>query len=202
MKPLIEITTVPIQIEMKTTNAKLEYARGTAEMEITRGDGGLNIKSRPIRVNIDTFEARNSVSPTLARSIAQNAQKGQQAAYEATATYAQQGQLLLQTRLGEELVTQFSQEAMMKDVKTNVGIDFIPSAAPEVTWDPNELNIRYEMEKLNFDWNINKGNFQFTPGDIEFTMTQRPDVVIKYVGGPIYVPPSSDPNYEPVDVKA
>ena len=133
MKPLIEITTVPIQIEMKTTNAKLEYARGTAEMEISRGDGGLNIKSRPIRVNIDTFEARNSVSPTLARSIAQNAQKGQQAAYEATATYAQQGQLLLQTRLGEELVTQFSQEAMMKDVKTNVGIDFIPSAAPEVT---------------------------------------------------------------------
>ena len=202
MKPLIEITTVPIQIEMKTTNAKLEHVRGTAEMEISRGEGGLNIKSRPIRVNIDTFEARNSVTPTLAHSIAQNAQKGQQAAYEATATYAQQGQLLLQTRLGEELVTQFSQEAMMKDVKTNVGIDFIPSAAPEVTWDPNELNIRYEMEKLNFDWNINKGDFQFTPGDIEFTMTQRPDVIVKYVGGPIYVPPSSDPNYEPVDVKA
>ena len=202
MKPLIEITTVPIQIEMKTTNAKLEYARGTAEMEISRGDSGLNIKSRPIRVNIDTFEARNSISPTVARSIEQNAQRGQQAAYEATATYAQQGQLLLQTRLGEELVTQFSKDAMMKDVKTNVGIDFIPSAAPEVTWDPGELNIRYEMEKLNFDWNVSQGNFQFTPGDIEFTVAQRPDVVIKYVGGPIYVPPSSDPNYEPVDVKA
>ena len=39
MKPLIEITMVPIQIEMKTTNAKLEYARGTAEMEITRDNG-------------------------------------------------------------------------------------------------------------------------------------------------------------------
>ena len=86
MKPLIEITTVPIQIEMKTTNAKLEYARGTAEMEITRDKGGLSIKSRPIRVNIDTFEARNSVTPTLARSLQQNAQKGQQAAYQATAT--------------------------------------------------------------------------------------------------------------------
>lgn len=202
MKPLIEITTVPIQIEMKTTNAKLEYARGTAEMEITRGDGGLNIKSRPIRVNIDTFEARNSVTPSLARSIEQNANKGQQAAYQATATYAQHGNLLLQTQLGEELITQFSQEAMTKNVKTNVGIDFIPSVAPEISWNPNELNIRYEMEKLNFDWNINKGDFQFTPGDIEITMTQRPDVIVKYIGGPIYVPPSSDPNYEPVDVKA
>ena len=74
MKPLIEITTVPIQIEMKTTNAKLEYARGTAEMEISRDNGNLQIKSRPIKVNIDTFEARNSLSPTLARYLEQNAQ--------------------------------------------------------------------------------------------------------------------------------
>ena len=202
MKPLIEITTVPIQIEMKTINAKLEYARGTAEMEISRSDGGLNIKSRPIRVNIDTFEARNSVTPTIARCMEQNADQGHQAAYEATATYAQQGQLLLQTRLGEELISKFSEDAMMKDVKTNVGIDFIPSEAPEITFDPGELSIRYEMEKLNFDWNLSKGDFQFTPGDIEFTVAQRPEVLVKYIGGPLYVPPSSDPNYEPVDVKA
>ena len=108
MKPLIEITTVPIQIEMKTTNAKLEYARGTVEMEISRDKGGLNIKSRPIRVNIDTFEARNSITPTLARSLEQGAQKGQQAAYQATATYAQQGKLMMETKLGEEVITKFS----------------------------------------------------------------------------------------------
>ena len=200
MKPLIEITTVPIQIEMKTTNAKLEYARGTAEMEISRDNGNLQIKSRPIKVNIDTFEARNSLSPTLARYLEQSAQKGQQAAYEATATYARQGQLLLQTQVGEELVTKFAEDAMMKDVKTNVGIDFLPDPGAEITWDPGEMNIRYEMDKLNIDWRMNEGSFEFTPGDIEFTVTQRPDVVIKYIGGPIYVPPSSDPNYEPVDV--
>ena len=201
MKRLIEITTVPIQIEMKTTNAKLEYARATAEMEISREKNGLKIKSRPIKVNIDTFEARNSLSPTLARYLEQNAERGKQAAYEATATYANQGQLLLETRIGEELVTKFAQDAMMKDVKTNVGIDFLPDPGPEITWDPGELSIRYEMDKLNIDWRMNEGSFEFTPGDIEFTVTQRPDVVIKYVGGPIYVPPSSDPNYEPVDVK-
>ena len=202
MKPLIEITTVPIQIEMKTTNAKLEYARGTVEMEISRDKGGLNIKSRPIRVNIDTFEARNSITPTLARSLEQGAQKGQQAAYQATATYARQGQLLLETQVGEELVTQFAEETMMKDVKTNVGIDFLPKVGPEITWDPGEMNIRYEMDKLNFDWKLNQASFEFTPGDIEFTVTQRPEVVIKYIGGPIYVPPASDPNYEQVDVRA
>ncbi len=200
MKPLIEITTVPIQIEMKTTNAKLEYARGTAEMEISRDKGGLQIKSRPIRVNIDTFEARNTVTPTLARSLQQGAQKGQQAAYQATATYAQQGKLMMETKLGEEVITKFSRESLMKNVK-DVGLTFLPSTGPEITWDAGEMNIRYEMDKLNFDWKFGQGDFEFTPGDIEFTVTQRPEVVIKYIGGPIYVPPSADPNYEPVDVR-
>ena len=41
-----------------------------------------------------------------------------------------------------------------------------------------------------------------TSGDIAFNVTQQPDVVIKYIGGPLYVPPSADPNYEPLDTKA
>ena len=200
MKPLIEITTVPIQIEMRTTHAKLEYARGTAEMEVTRDKGGLQIKSRPIRVNIDTFEARNSITPTLARSLEQNAQKGQQAAYTATATFAQEGKLMMETKLGEEVITKLARDAYKDNIR-DVAMDFLPSVGPEITWDVGEMNIRYEMDKLNFDWKIGGGSFEFTPGDIEFTVTQRPEVLIKYVGGPIYVPPSADPNYEPVDVK-
>ena len=201
MKPLIEITTVPIQIEMKTTNAKLEYARGTAEMEVSRDKGGLQIKSRPIRVNIDTFEARNSITPTAVRSIEQAAQKGRQAAYTATATIAQQGKLMMETKLGEEVITKFAKDAYKENIR-DVGLDFLPSVPPEITWDVGEMNIRYEMDKHNFDWKIGGGSFEFTPGDIEFTVTQRPEVLIKYVGGPIYVPPSSDPNYEPIDIKA
>ena len=201
MKPLIEITTVPIQIEMKTTNAKLEYARGTAEMEVSRDKGGLQIKSRPIRVNIDTFEARNSITPTAVRSIEQAAQKGRQAAYTATATIAQQGKLMMETKLGEEVITKFAKDAYKENIR-DVGLDFLPSVPPEITWDVGEMNIRYEMDKLNFDWKIGGGSFEFTPGDIEFTVTQRPEVLIKYVGGPIYVPPSSDPNYEPIDRKS
>lgn len=200
MKPLIEITTVPIQIEMKTTNAKLEYARGTAEMEVSRDKGGLQIKSRPIRVNIDTFEARNSITPTAVRSIEQAAQKGRQAAYTATATIAQQGKLMMETKLGEEVITKFAKDAYKENIR-DVGLDFLPSVPPEITWDVGEMNIRYEMDKLNFDWKFGQGDFEFTPGDIEFTVTQRPEVVIKYIGGPIYVPPSADPNYEPVDVR-
>ena len=47
MGPLIEITNVPIEIEMKVSHAKLEYTRGTAELEISRDNGGLSIKKPP-----------------------------------------------------------------------------------------------------------------------------------------------------------
>lgn len=199
MFPLIEIKTVPIEIEVKTTHAQLEYTRGTADVEISRDQGGLNIRSRPIQLHVDTFEARNSVTPTAVRSIEQSASKGQQAAYEATATYAQQGQLLLKAKIGEDMITQFASDAQTKDLKTNVGLQFLPSTGPEISWEPGEMNIRFEMDKLNFDWRMKGMHFQFTPGDVEISVKQRPDVVIKYVGGPIYVPPSSDPDFEPTD---
>ena len=202
MYPLIEIKSVPIEVELKMTNAKLEYSRGTADLEISRENGGLHIRSRPIRLNLDTFEARNSLVPTVPTAIAQSAQQGKQAAYEATATYAQQGQMLLNAKIGEELVTKFAADAQARHVKTNVGIQFLPTAGPEISWTPAEFNIRFEMDKLNFDWRVSQPHFEFTPGDIQITVTQQPDVIIKYVGGPLYVPPSSDPNYEPIDVQA
>ncbi len=196
MFPLIEITTVPIEIEMKVTDAKLEYARGTADLEISRNNGGLQIKSRPIRLNVDTFEARNSIVPTTARSISQAADRGTQASYEATAAYARQGKLLLSAKVGEDMIAQIAAQAQAQNVQTNVGIQFLPSVGAELNWDAGDMQIRYEMDKLNFDWRMNQPSFEFTPGDIQISVTQMPDVQIKYVGGPLYVPPSSDPNYE------
>ena len=52
MRPLIEIQTIPIEIQMKTTNAHLEYARGTAQMEVSRDRRGLQIRSQPALILI------------------------------------------------------------------------------------------------------------------------------------------------------
>lgn len=201
MYPLIEIKTVPIEIQMKTKNAQLEYTRGTAEMEISRNEKGLDIKSRPIRLQMDSFEARNSIRPTAIRSIEQAAVQGKQMAYEATGTYARHGQMLLNAKVGQELVTQFAEETVMRNYKPNVNVEFIPDTGLDIQWEGGDMQIRYEMDKLNFDWKINEGEFKFTPGDIEISVAQQPDVIIKYIGGPIYVPPSADPNYVPLDME-
>ena len=64
MSPLIEIKNVPIEIEMKISHAELKYTRGTADLEISKDPGkGMQIKSKPIKVNMDTFQSQGFVIP-------------------------------------------------------------------------------------------------------------------------------------------
>ena len=201
MNQLIRITTVPIQYELKVNNARLEYSRAKAELEISRNDGGLSIKSRPVKLNLDATEARNSVVPTTARSVSQTAQAGKEAAYSATAQLVQEGKLLLKADIGQDVIGQIMQQRTAP-ATGEFQLGFTPSAPVDINYEAADLTINYEMDKLNFDLKVANGNFEFIPGNIEMSITQHPDVVIEYVGGPLYVPPSADPNYEPIDVRA
>lgn len=202
MDQLIKITTVPIQYELKVNNARLEYSNSKAELEIHKNDGGgLSIKSRPVKLHLDSFEARNSVIPTTMRSVSQSAQKGLSAAYSATAQMAQEGNLMLKADIGEEVITQIAKQRTAQPTG-EFEMGFTPTQPVDVSYEAPDLTINYEMDKLSFDLKIQNGNFEFIPGNIEMSITQRPDVVIEYIGGPLYVPPSADPNYEPLDVRA
>ena len=201
MEQLLKITTVPVQYELKINNARLEYSRSNAQVEISRSDGEFTIKSRPVKLNLDTYEARNSVTPTLRQSISNAAQKGQEMAYSASATFAREGQLMLKAKIGDDVLNEiFRQRSQLPTGDFKLG--FIPNAPVDIQYQAPDLTIRYEMDKLNFDLKMEQGNFKFIPGDIQLSITQQPDVLIEYIGGPLYVPPSADPNYEPIDVRA
>ncbi len=212
MYPLIEIKTVPIEIQMKTKHATLEYSRGTAEMEISRDDGGaFDIKSRPIKLRLDSFEPRGGAARPDVKPPVSGTEQSPQAGYEATATLAKEGDLLLKAKFGHNAapeavqsrqpVTQQPLDTQFVPAKAVAAGGEEPAPSFNFDWDGGDIQIRYEMDKMNVDWKITQGEFKFTPGDIEISVAQRPEVIIKYTGGPIYVPPSSDPNYEPVDVR-
>lgn len=128
MYPLIEIQTIPIEIQMKVTDAMLEYARGTAQMEVSRDKGGLQIRSQPIRVNIDTFEARSSVMPTTAQNIQQGAQKGMQAAYQATGILAREGRMMMEAKIGESVIPELARQATLQQ-PVQLNVQFLPYEA-------------------------------------------------------------------------
>ena len=202
MYPLIEIKSVPIELQFKTTNASLEYTRGTAEMEISRSEqGGVNVRSRPIQVKLDTFEQRGGQFSAANAAVSAAVGQPTQAQYEATSAYAEQGQIQLSARIGKSIP-----QAQPPAVPAQTGGSgyTVPDmqTGVDVKWEDGAMDIRYAMDKLNFDWKIDKGEFKFTPGDIEISIAQKPSLTIKYTGGPIYVPRSADPNYQPVDVNA
>lgn len=60
----------------------------------------------------------------------------------------------------------------------------------------NDISMHYKMDKISFDVNSENCERKFTPSSIDYTISQYPDVIIEYIGDAIYVPPSSNPNYE------
>lgn len=201
MGPLIRITTVPISFEFKVNNARLEKSSGTAELNLTRDKGGLRIKSNNIKLSLDTFEARNSVSPTAIRSIEQASDEGKTAAYEAIARYTNEGTIMMDAKFNGKALDQiFASRTQLPTGEFTVG--FTPSTGAEISWSDPDISIQYEMDKLNFEFKLANGDFEFIPGNIEVSITQYPDVQIEYIGKPLYVPPSADPDYVEFSAKA
>lgn len=191
MEQLLKITSVPMQYQLKVDPARLEMKNGTAGFELKREKGGLRIEGQPIRLKVDTFQPGKGVSTSIKSSTKEYAEKGRQAALEATAEFAKEGRILLTTKNGEGAETlnrifEMRQEQPQGDFK----LSFVPSEKTDLNWEGPELSIEYSMDKLNFDWNVEKGNIEFIPGNIEMVINEYPGVKIEYMGEPLYVPPS------------
>lgn len=191
MKQLLELQIVPAQVEYRRTDAQIEYVNSDAKMKLNINRGEMKIDSRPTKVNVDTYACRASMGSGFQKvgdNISEYASKGNMAAENATAQYAQRGRAMANTQLGEELITQFAKQDTYKNVKMNIGIDFIPRVAPTVNVEAGEITMDFQMDQLDFDWELQDHELKFTPGSISVEVVQRPDVIVRYVGEPNYVP--------------
>lgn len=199
MQPLLKIQTVPISIEYKVQRAALQYQSRPAQVNVTRQRGSLNIQTQKPQLHIDTYETRASAglkSPT--RSTEEYASAGRAAGLEATRAYAENGNSLLDSS-SKSAIADMVAGKMIQPAQTIMA--FLPSVAPEISYDPGSISFDFFMDKLNFDWNINhKPQLEFIPGGIQYEVTQYPQVIIEYLGSPNYVPPSADPNYAPAAI--
>lgn len=204
---LLNITSVPIQVEINIkkgefTNPKLNNPDRALKMNIQTTHGELKIHSEPPKINIDTYAARSSLGYghyNNADFIGKNAKDGISVAYQGTAKIVSEGDQLVRGVSPAEIAAQNNKAG--QTIQTIM--DFLPKEGADITFDNGVLNINYDAGDVNIDWeNAGIVPFEFTPGKVEFEITQMPSVQIEYTGDPIYVPPSSDPNYVPrVDVR-
>lgn len=126
--------------------------------------------------------------------LKQKANEGFSIAFQGTAKVASDGNQLARGMSPSEIAIQHARAGATVETI----MDFLPKEGADITFDGGKLNIEYQMGEQNFDWDIkNHLPMEFIPGSVEFIVRDRPRVEIEYVGEPIYVPASANPNYEP-----
>lgn len=193
MEQLLKITVIPTEYELKTEPARIERSpSGPPVVEIHRERGGLEISRTPAHLNLDTSRARRSLIPTTGDVIYQAAQKGKKAAADLAQSYAAETAQMLWSKPGEggEMISRIISQRMQCP-KGDFQLTFLPTGGVDITYEPGTLEIHYEMDKLTFELRVNNGETEYIPGSFEMIITQYPDVLIEYMGEPMYVPPSA-----------
>lgn len=195
MDQLLNITRVPINIEINVTRAELKKETQAPTAHITKSGEDMQITAEPIKVNIDNTAARESLGygfkniDTFAKD---EAEKGMSVAYQAVASIVNEGDML-----GDLEATPASIAASKASRTLETVMEFLPKESPDISWSGGTLSINYKADDLNIDWDVHpRPQMEFVPGSIEVIVNELPRVEIEYVGDPIYFPKSAAPGYE------
>ena len=196
---LLQITTIPIKIEIKVTKATYEPAVDETQpkVNITTKNGGYVMEAEPVKINIDTYKARASIGYGHMNDgdmMAKKAKEGFSIAFQGSARVASEGDQLARGMTASEIAINNARAG----ASIETIMEFLPKEGAQVTFDEGQLNIEYQMGSQDFDWDVlPQLPMRFIPGNVELIIHDRPRVEIEYIGDPIYVPPSANPNYEP-----
>lgn len=194
MDQLLSIQSIPIRYELSVTPARIEYNAQKSQVMENRVRGGLHISNKPAKLALNTLEARKSMYPTPFGAVKMAAQKGMQTAQDSAAQCAQEGRQLLEAKPGDDVLGQIIAQRSAP-ATGDFQLDFIPAVGPDIQYVEPTFEMQYQADKLQFDTRVSNGNVQYVPGDISMNVTQWPDVVIEYMGKPIYVPPSASERF-------
>jgi hypothetical protein len=167
-------------------------------MNIKTDKGGFKMEARPAKLNIDTYAARASMGlgkKNFGDFYNEEAQRGIKLAYQGVARIADDGNDMARGSSPSDVANQ----SMRSRFSIETVMDFIPKEGAEFSYEEGVLNINYQVDDMNLDWeNLEAARLVFNPGKVEINVAQYCKVEIEYVGDPIYVPPSASPSYVPV----
>lgn len=168
MQQLIKIETVPISIEYVKKEPERISGKQSVRLAIINDEKAMSIKSSPISIRMDSLELGKYFDAS-------------NLTYTATAQYSNNGNLRLNVKIEDIEPTTFLFKQFGRGIE-NI-MDF--------------LQINFDMSQLPGGMpTVDNIDTSFLPPDLELKVVEWPKVTVKYVGGPIYIPKSSDPNYK------
>jgi len=206
---LIQITSIPLEYRLRITNAKLQLAEAGEQKDVSKrkaekisGVGLPSVLGKEPDVRKPVTEAKEKDSgQTLNNSAGANLVDAKNvddddiavklaAQFDADVSAA----LPPDENFKSKLISEFKQLPPVNEY-----IEQHNRNAELLEKNKSRVNIKAESNRYD---NILKTYrdmqrpLEYIPGKIEMEIITKPSVEIKYIGGFMYVPPSSDPNYE------
>lgn len=196
VEQVLQISVTPMQYELQVQNARLEYHQDFhPKSNMKQTQGVMEMKRTDGLMQLDTSEARKSLGYRTTQDLSdENAQKGKENIQDLTRSYVDMGKQLSQPGssipdIVRQRVLQDVQEASQKYTV------FLPSSGAELSWQPGELDMNYREGQVQTDWDIGRAQLDYIPGSVRLNILEYAQVDIRYIGGPLYFPPSADPDY-------
>lgn len=188
---LLQIESVPISFEYVEHKDPASLSRSIAKVEISRNENKpADVKPEKLHIHVDSFS----------KSTSRDAVNFDNLSYTATAGYDQMGKLRLNVSFSDAMTSdlRYSQAGRSTEAMVDtIGTSYDPEFSNFFPSGDSDFSISFDLSGL-----YGLGEVNFTPPDLELEVKEMPHVVITYVGGPLYVPKSSDPNYQPEDQKS
>lgn len=171
MTQLLDIKCIPIKIDFQTQPMEMQISRTQeANLEIEREKGGVEIKKNIPKM--DTIEISKGPHVVPVRTVKKSEQY---VAYNSSLE---------------------DDGSSSNEVKSGAGITQPLRTSSGANINLNDVSMEYKMDKIKFNCHQGEFKIDFVPGGIDYTVSQYPDVEIKYIGDMIYVPKSANPNYD------
>lgn len=192
---LLEITSVPMRYEYSVQSARLEQSTQRGGYTMQKQGGTFEMRTQPTRYQQDSTQFRNSLGLMDTTSAREDwSARNKRAGTEAVARYVDFGNQISQIQKGAS-IPDILFARMMQD--KGMGNLTVTRPAPvEASWTQPQFDMSYTPVTQTFDWQMAKNTMEFIPGKFTMNIMQYPEVRIKYLGKPNYVPPSAAPDYQ------
>lgn len=200
MKPLLEIQTTPARYEYEMSHAKLVKSDkpATSGRQVSRA--AVNMRKQAGRVEMGSVRRKSDMN------IVDRTRTGAKTTVDSTGKsavpvngagdYTSIGSQLAGAS-GQTQVASVADSMWGRTMQHSKGeLVLVPVSPVELHYIPASLAMNYQQSEVNTNWNVGLAKLDFVPSSFRLNFTEFASISITYTGGPLYVPPSADPNFE------
>ncbi len=196
MRPISDLLRYSVnrtQYQYHIKNATLSAHHNFASQDAHFSDAVLSIETEhpQIRQDSTAFFASIGLRGT-SELVADAAERGRQAALEATGRYSEMGRQMGEIDRG---VTPAQVYCQRLDAQANTTL-VVRSAAPiDISYRPGRVQIDYTPARVEIDWNVERALRRYTPTDFSFEVLQPPSIAFTCLDDFQYIPERAAPGF-------